>query len=75
MNTPNTVCRICGEGYLRAKVDQNCVEYRGRRTKLDCEYSVCDACGSDQANAGQLRRNKRAMMAFRKQVGKLLADA
>lgn len=68
-------CPICGEGNLHAMVEKNQVEYRGHKASLDSCYSICDACGSEQANAVQLRTNKRAMTAFKKQVDGLLTGA
>ncbi|MEI8631612.1 type II toxin-antitoxin system MqsA family antitoxin [Vibrio sp. PP-XX7] len=38
-------------------------------------YSVCDSCGCEQANAADIRQNKRAMIAFKKQVQGLLTGA
>lgn len=72
MNTSKPMCPICGEGYLTNFVHKNDVEYNGQATQLDMHYSMCDACGSEQADAAQTRTNKRAMIAFRKQVDGLL---
>lgn len=68
-------CPICGEGSLHAKVGENSAEYKGQITILALHYSVCDECGSEQADAGQLRSNKRAMIAFKKSVDGLLSGA
>lgn len=72
MTISHDICPICSEGYLRSCVGKNTVEYKGKSADLDMQYSMCDACGSEQADAVQLRTNKRAMMAFRKQVDGLL---
>jgi HTH-type transcriptional regulator/antitoxin MqsA len=61
-------CPICGEGHLSEMTGSNPVEYGGRTAELPLLYSVCDVCGSEQAGAAQTRANKRAMIAFRKQV-------
>jgi HTH-type transcriptional regulator/antitoxin MqsA len=72
MKTSHDICPICGEGHLQHLTSKNCVDYKGHSTELDMQYSVCDACGSEQADSVQLRANKRAMMAFRKRVDGLL---
>lgn len=73
MTTSQNICPICGEGHLQARTGKNTVEYKGQSTELDMFYTECDACGSEQANATQLRANKRAMVAFKKQVDGLLS--
>lgn len=75
MNTQDSICPICGEGLLEARVDKNPVEYKGHSVELDVQYSVCDSCGSEQADAVQTRQNKRAMLAFKKTVDSLLTGA
>lgn len=69
------LCPICGEGHLTAQVGTNAVEYKGQTGTLALHYSVCDSCGSEQAGTEEARANKRAMLAFRKQVDGLLAGA
>lgn len=68
-------CPICEEGHLTVQVDKHPVEYKGVSEPLDSFYSVCDACGSEQADAAQTRDNKRLMVAFKKRVDGLLAGA
>lgn len=68
----NKNCQICEEGHLTPCVDKNLVEYKGHTTELDSHYSICDACGCEQTNATQMRDNKRAMLAFKKEVDGLL---
>jgi len=75
MTVSNNICPICNEGHLQACIVKNQVEYKGQTTELDMQYSVCDACCSEQANEVQMRANKRAMMAFRKQTDGLLTGA
>ncbi len=72
MTDLNNLCPICGEGSLTTQVGENAVDYKGHRTDLELHFSVCDACGSEQSNAVQLRTNKRAMVAFKKHVDGLL---
>lgn len=68
-------CPICGNGNLTNRVDQERVEYKGSVEKLSTLYSICDTCGSEQANSDQVRQNKRSMIAFKKQVDGLLSGA
>ena len=68
-------CPICEEGNLSERVGKNRVDYKGKTTELDSHFSVCDSCGSEQANAQQVRMNKRYMVAFKKQVDGLLAGS
>jgi HTH-type transcriptional regulator/antitoxin MqsA len=71
MSTPKA-CPICGEGLLTPHNEWVDVEYHGNRGRIASCYSVCDQCGSEQAGAAELRANKRAMIAFKKQVEGLL---
>lgn len=71
MSTPKA-CPICGEGLLTPHNEWVDVEYHGNRGRIASRYSVCDQCGSEQAGAAELRANKRAMIAFKKQVEGLL---
>ncbi len=75
MTESNELCPICGEGRLHPKNGKNPVEYKGETTDLDLHLSLCDACGSEQANAAQTRANKRLMIAFKKQVDGLLVGS
>jgi HTH-type transcriptional regulator/antitoxin MqsA len=72
MNEKNE-CPVCGEGVLQPHVGKNAVEYKGVHQEIDLHFSVCDACGSEQADPAQLRENKRAMVAFKKEVDGLLS--
>lgn len=69
------ICPICEEGNLKHIVEQNIAEYKGIKAPVALHYSECDACGSEQANAMDVRNNKRAMQAFRKTVDGLLTGA
>jgi len=71
----DNLCPLCGEGTLHRQVGRNTVEYKGQSTDLDFDFSVCDACGSEQSDATQLRKNKRTMVAFKKTVDGLLSGA
>jgi len=75
MTDSTDLCPICGEGKLHPNIGKNPVEYKGEKAELDLQCSVCDACGSEQADAVQTRANKRLMIAFKKRVDGLLAGS
>lgn len=70
-----TLCPICGAGHVTDHVEQVEAEYKGIKGQVPSHYQLCDACGSDFAGAAEMRANKRAVMAFRKQVDGLLSGA
>lgn len=69
------LCPICEAGSLVAQAAENEVTYKGQTRSLPLLMSVCQACGSEQTSAQQARDNKRAMLAFRKEVDGLLTGA
>jgi HTH-type transcriptional regulator/antitoxin MqsA len=75
MSDSQSICPICNEGLLQEQVGKNIVDYKGQHGEVDLFYSVCNACGSEQSDASQLRANKRTMMAFRKRVDGLLSGS
>lgn len=75
MNDSKEICPICEEGHLQHKVDSHSVDYHGQHANLDIHFSVCTACGSEQAGADELRKNKRIMIEFRKKVDGLLTGS
>ncbi len=75
MSDQGKTCPICDEGSLHSQIGKNAVDYKGQTTELDLHYSVCDSCGSEQADASQTRDNKRIMLAFKKQVDGLMSGA
>lgn len=75
MSSHIETCPICGEGHLQLRVGQNKVKYKDRIGLISLFYSECEACGSEQADATQTRDNKRAMLAFKKEVDGLLTGA
>lgn len=66
------LCPICGAGHVTGHVDELETEYKGKKATVSSRYLLCDTCGSDFAGADEMRANKRAVMAFRKQVDGLL---
>lgn len=69
-----TPCPICEAGPLVAQTAENEVTYQGLTRTLPLLMSVCVTCGSEQASGQQARDNKRAMLAFRKEVDGLLTE-
>lgn len=63
-----SICPICEEGRLIAKVEMDAAEYRGVNRELPLHFSECDTCESETATAEQTRDNKRGMIAFKKEV-------
>lgn len=71
MNAQET-CPICGEGHVTAQVQMVESEYKGQKAQLPLHFKVCDTCTSDFAGATESKLNRRALMAWRKQVDGLL---
>lgn len=71
MNTQE-LCPLCGEGHVTTHSEMVESEYKGRKEMLPLIFKACDACGSDFAGAAESKLNKRALMAWRKQVDGLL---
>ncbi len=74
MNTQE-LCPLCGEGHVTAQVEQVENEYKGKSALLPQHFKQCDHCGSDFAGAAEAKLNKRALMAWRKEVDGLLTGA
>jgi len=75
MDMKHGKCPICVEGDLHEHAKKNPVSYNQHRAEIDTLFSICDSCGSEQANAQQVRANKRAMTKFKKCVDGLLNGA
>ena len=71
----NELCPICGKGHVTRCVDEVQATYKEQTKMLPSLYLQCDTCTSDFAGLEESRVNKRAMLAFRKQVDGLLAGA
>lgn len=71
----NKVCPICEEGVLTIREGCNENEYKGVNGSVRFFYEECNVCGSEQADASLSLKNKRFMIAFRKQVDGLLTGA
>ncbi|WP_051785811.1 type II toxin-antitoxin system MqsA family antitoxin [Endozoicomonas numazuensis] len=73
MQNNMNVCPICESGQLHEKNELEETTYKGVTGQTPLYYSICDACGSEQGNAAQSRKNKQAMLAFKKQVDGFLS--
>ncbi|WOX04717.1 type II toxin-antitoxin system MqsA family antitoxin [Microbulbifer pacificus] len=71
----NEMCPICGEGHLTEQVELEATEYKGEHGSTALHYLLCDVCGSEQAGAKEVRKNKRAVIAFKKKVDGLLSSS
>jgi HTH-type transcriptional regulator/antitoxin MqsA len=69
------VCPVCEEGVLMIREGYNETEHKGVKDSVLFFYEECDACGSEQADASLSLKNKRLMIAFRKQVDGLLTGS
>ncbi|MGE4534739.1 hypothetical protein [Halomonas sp.] len=69
-----TPCPICEAGLLVPQTAKNEVIYQGHTRTLPLLMWGCATCGSEQASAQQACDNKRAMLAFRKEVDGLLTE-
>ena len=69
------LCPICGEGHVTAQVQKIESDYKGHKAMLPLHYRLCNACTSDFAGAPESKLNRRALMAFRKQIDGLLTGA
>lgn len=72
---PLVTCPACGEGKLHPHRGSQVAEHAGQTGEVALRYGVCDACGSEIATAADALANKRAMVAFEKQVDSLLSGA
>ena len=72
MNAHRDMCEICCEGALREVVGAEKVSVSGVSHQVNCFFSVCDACGSEQAGPEQVRKNKRAIIRLKKALSGLL---
>lgn len=68
----NKVCPICEDGVLTLKEGVNETVHKGVKGSVCFFYEECNACGSEQADAHLSLKNKRLMIAFRKQAEGLL---
>lgn len=56
-------CPLCEEGQLTELLSSNQHQIDDKVVMVPLVYSVCSHCESEQTNADQAQRNKRAMQA------------
>jgi HTH-type transcriptional regulator / antitoxin MqsA len=69
------LCPICGEGHVTPGCNMVAHEYHGQSKLLPLYFTTCDTCTSESAGLEESRANKRAVLAFRKEVDGLLTGA
>ena len=72
MSKNMNICPICDEGPIHETSKERGSVYKGVENMIPMYFSVCDACGSEQVDAAQSRKNKQVMIAFKKEVDGLL---
>lgn len=65
LSTADGLCPVCAEGHLRPQTETRRYRHAGHEGAVLMRYSVCEACGSEVADAAQTRANKAAMQDFR----------
>ena len=68
-------CPLCGEGHVTEQIQEAETEYKGHKVMLPLHYKLCDHCLSDFAGAEESRRNRRVLLAFRKEIDGLLTGS
>ena len=66
------LCPLCGAGHVTTHSEMVESEYKKQKAMLPLVFKQCDTCGSDFAGSAEAKLNKRALMAWRKQVDGLL---
>lgn len=68
----NNVCPVCGAGHLTRQSVAEKLTYKGITETYEHVFSVCDVCFVDQADAEEMRLNKRAVIRLKKVIDGLL---
>ena len=71
----NGQCAVCEAEALVPKIEMDDVHYKGKTDSIELHFSECTECGSELTDSAQARRNKRAMMAFKKNVDSILSGS
>lgn len=64
----NDTCPICGAGKLREITETIKMVYRNFGANLCSYYSVCETCGSEQADANQIALNAQIVLDFQRSI-------
>lgn len=66
-------CPICKKGKLSRVTEIVEHEFLGHKMTRELIYSVCDACGSEQAGSIETRANKLNMIKIRRRINQAAA--
>lgn len=66
------ICPVCGAGHLTRQSVVEKITYKGITEGYDHVFSVCDVCLVEQADAEEMRLNKRAVIRLKKVIDGLL---
>jgi len=70
--TTNRSCPICGKGLLQRHKEVAFFTYKNESKSVNDHFSVCDSCGVEQADTGEMKLNKRSVIKAKKEVEGLL---
>ncbi|TEU30108.1 type II toxin-antitoxin system MqsA family antitoxin [Alkanindiges illinoisensis] len=73
MSLDQSCCRVCGEGKLILHTENVWQTYKDTEKLISHTYYECDDCGSVRQSIEQSRQNKRIMIAFQKEVDRMLS--
>lgn len=68
----NRSCPICSNGLLQHHKEAAFITYKNESKSVSDHFSVCDSCGVEQADAGEMKLNKRSVIKAKKEVEGLL---
>ncbi|WP_312269915.1 type II toxin-antitoxin system MqsA family antitoxin [Pseudescherichia sp.] len=66
------LCPICGSGHLTRHSTIESITYKGRTESYELLFSLCDLCQVEQADAEEMRLNKRSVIRLKKIIDGLL---
>lgn len=72
---PAIACEVCGELAAWPATTSAEFEYKDAKRQVQLSGHRCESCGSEYANAEDLRANKRLRLAFEKETDGLLTGA
>ncbi|MCW0320124.1 type II toxin-antitoxin system MqsA family antitoxin [Pantoea dispersa] len=63
----NEICQVCGEGHLEENVNLIELSHNNIHGKVPIHTSTCSCCGCEITSESQALKNRRAVVAFRKE--------
>ena len=67
-------CSCCGEGQAAIRIESEPMTYRGQTQEVPFQLHTCDYCGSDYADAADVRANRVAIDTFRARIGTQMSE-